>query len=101
MAFVDPALRRVLSAISLAVLALCALAASPQQARAETSYPDKAVRIALPFTAGGVADITARVVAEKLGDKLGQRFYVEDQAGAGGLAAARTANASAPDGCTM
>src|SRR6266853_1975868 len=101
MAFVDPALRRVLSAISLAVLALCALAASPQQARAKTSYPDKAVRIVVPFAAGGVADITARIVAEKLGDKLGQRFYVENQAGAGGIAAARTVISSAPDGYTL
>src|SRR5467141_3032524 len=101
MAFVDPALRRVLSAISLAVLALCALAASPQQARAETSYPDKAVRIVLPFAAGGVADITARIVAEKLGEKLGQRFYVENQPGAGGIAAARTVISSPPDGHTL
>src|SRR5712672_136078 len=101
MAFVDPALRRVLSAISLAVLALCALAASPQQARAETSYPDKAVRFVLPFAAGCVADITARIVAEKLGDKLGQRFYVENQACAGGISAARTVISSAPDGYTL
>src|SRR5712692_1133068 len=100
MAFVAPALARILSAISLAV-ALWALAASPQQARAATSYPDKAVRIVLPFAAGGVADITARIVAEKLGDKLGQRFYVENQAGAGGISAARTVISSAPDGYTL
>jgi tripartite-type tricarboxylate transporter receptor subunit TctC len=100
MAFVDPALRRIFSAIALAV-ALCALAASPQQARAETSYPSKSVRIVLPFAAGGVADITARIVAEKLGDKLGQRFYVENQPGAGGIAAARTVISSAPDGHTL
>ncbi|HMH95804.1 MAG TPA: tripartite tricarboxylate transporter substrate binding protein [Bradyrhizobium sp.] len=98
MVFVDPALPRILSALA---LALCALAASPQQARAETGYPDKAVRIVLPFAAGGVADITARVVAEKLGDKLGQRFYVENQAGAGGISAARTVISSAPDGYTL
>jgi tripartite-type tricarboxylate transporter receptor subunit TctC len=101
MAFVDPALPRIVSAISLAVFALCALEASPQQARAETSYPDKSVRIVLPFAAGGVADITARIVAEKLGDKLGQRFYVENQAGAGGIAAARTVISSASDGYTL
>ena len=101
MAFADRALPRILSAISLAVFALCALEASPQQALAETSYPDKAVRIVLPFAAGGVADITARIVAEKLGDKLGQRFYVENQAGAGGIAAARTVISSAPDGYTL
>ena len=100
MAFVAPALPRILSAMALAV-ALLALAASPQQARAATSYPDKAVRIVLPFAAGGVADITARIVAEKLGDKLGQRFYVENQPGAGGISAARTVISSAPDGHTL
>src|SRR5260370_4476009 len=100
MVFVDPALPRILSAMALAV-ALCAPAASHHQARAEASYPDKSVRIVLPFAAGGVADITARIVAEKLGDKLGQRFYVENQAGAGGISAARTVISSAPDGYTL
>jgi tripartite-type tricarboxylate transporter receptor subunit TctC len=101
MAFVDPALPRILSVISVAVLAQYALAASHHQARAEANYPDKAVRIVLPFAAGGVADITARIVAEKLGDRLGQRFYVENQAGAGGIAAARTVISSPPDGYTL
>lgn len=64
-------------------------------------YPDKAVRIVLPFAAGGVADITARIVAEKLGDRLGQRFYIENQPGAGGIAAARTVISSPPDGHTL
>jgi tripartite-type tricarboxylate transporter receptor subunit TctC len=59
------------------------------------------VRIVLPFAAGGVADITARIVAEKLGDKFGQRFYVENQPGAGGIAAARTVISSTPDGHTL
>ncbi len=59
------------------------------------------MRIVLPFSAGGVADITARIVAEKLGDRLGQRFYVENQPGAGGIAAARTVISSAPDGYTL
>src|SRR5215813_2506509 len=70
----------------MAALAAISLLASPAQAK----YPDKSVRIVLPFAAGGVADITARIVAEKLGDKLGQRFYVENQAGAGGIVAAKT-----------
>jgi tripartite-type tricarboxylate transporter receptor subunit TctC len=56
------------------------------------------VRIVLPFAAGGVADIAARIVADKLGDKLGQRFFIENQAGAGGIAAARTVISSRPDG---
>jgi len=55
----------------------------------------------VPFAAGGVADITARIIAEKLGDRLGQRFYVENQPGAGGIAAARSVISSPPDGATL
>jgi len=62
------------------------------------NYPSRPVRVILPFAAGGVADATARVVAEKLGDKLGQRFVVENQPGPGGMAAARTALSGPPDG---
>src|SRR3982074_432342 len=101
MMFGDCTLPRNCFAISRAVLALSVLAVAHQQARAEVRYPDKAVRIVLPFAAGGVADITARIVAEKLGDRLGQRFYVENQPGAGGIAAARTVISSPPDGHTL
>src|SRR6266851_9793023 len=101
MTTVGRAVSRLRLAIFPAVFALSALAASHHEARAEASYPNKSVRIVLPFAAGGVADTTARIVAEKLGDKLGQRFYVENQAGAGGIAAARTVIASAPDGYTL
>ncbi|HWZ37108.1 MAG TPA: tripartite tricarboxylate transporter substrate binding protein [Bradyrhizobium sp.] len=83
--------------LSVSLAALSLLVASAAQAK----YPDRSVRIVLPFAAGGVADITARIVAEKLGDKLGQRFYVENQPGAGGIAAARTVISSAPDGNTL
>jgi tripartite-type tricarboxylate transporter receptor subunit TctC len=86
--------------IFLFMLALCAAAPSAP-ARAEAKYPDRSVRIVLPFAAGGVADITARIVAEKLSEKLGQRFYVENQAGAGGIIAARTVISSPPDGYTL
>jgi tripartite-type tricarboxylate transporter receptor subunit TctC len=80
------------------LLAALSLLATPA---AQAKYPDRSVRIVLPFAAGGVADITARIVAEKLGDKLGQRFYVENQPGAGGIAAARSVISSAPDGNTL
>src|SRR5882672_3998322 len=101
MASVDRAVLRVFSAISLLVLSLSELVIVPDHARAETAYPNKSVRIVLPFAAGGVADTTARIIAEKLGDRLGQRFYVENQPGAGGIAAARTVISSAPDGYTL
>ncbi len=101
MMFTDRTLPRICFALSRTVLALSALVVSHHQACAEARYPDKAVRIVLPFAAGGVADITARIIAEKLGDRLGQRFYVENQPGAGGIAAARTVIASPPDGHTL
>ncbi|HXL14353.1 MAG TPA: tripartite tricarboxylate transporter substrate binding protein [Bradyrhizobium sp.] len=88
---------RVFFSLGLVVLAL----ASTYPAHAQAAYPDRPVRIVLPFAAGGVADITARIVAEKLGERLGQRFYVENQAGAGGINAARTVIASPPDGYTL
>jgi len=93
--------RRILLALSLMVLAACATVGPQPDARAEASYPNRPVRIVLPFAAGGVADTTARIIAEKLGDKLGQRFYVENQPGAGGIAAARTVISSTPDGYTL
>ena len=64
----------------------------PRRLRARAGrYPTKPVRFILPFGAGGVADVTSRLVAEKLGEKLGQRFVVENMPGAGGIAAARAA----------
>src|SRR5260370_38914870 len=92
---------RIFFAISLTVSGLWAFEASQPHAQAGANYPDRPVRIVLPFAAGGVADITARIVAEKLGDKFGQRFYIENQAGAGGIAAARTVISSPPDGYTL
>jgi tripartite-type tricarboxylate transporter receptor subunit TctC len=62
------------------------------------AYPTKPIRFILPFGAGGVADVTSRLVAEKLGDKLGQRFVVENMPGAGGISAARAALAGGNDG---
>src|SRR5437016_3990161 len=87
--------------ISLAALVLLALFCSPHPSSAQARYPHKAVRIVLPFAAGGVADITARIVAEKLGEKLGGRFYIENQPGAGGIAAARSVISAPADGHTL
>ena len=83
----------------LALPALLLIAAHPASVQAK--YPDHPVRFVVPFAAGGVADSTARIVADKLSEKLGQRFYVENQPGAGGIIAARTALSAAPDGYTL
>lgn len=80
-------------------LAAAPLAVSTLPALAK--YPDRPVKIILPFGAGGVADITTRLVAEKLGDKLGQRFVVENNPGAGGITAARAVLQAPADGYTL
>ena len=82
--------------IGLAILGT--LAINPASAQ---TYPDRPVRIVLPFAAGGVADITARIVAEALGQKLNARFVVENTPGAGGIAAARAVLSSPADGYTI
>ena len=76
-------------------------ALAPAGAWAQAAYPARPVKIVVPFAAGGVADITVRVVAEKLGDRLGQRFVIENMAGAGGVTAARAALAAPADGYTL
>jgi tripartite-type tricarboxylate transporter receptor subunit TctC len=75
--------------------------ASPRFVQAQAAYPARPVRFILPFGAGGVADVTSRLVAERLGEKLGQRFVVENMPGAGGINAARAALAGGADGYTV
>ncbi|HWV54676.1 tripartite tricarboxylate transporter substrate binding protein [Pseudorhodoplanes sp.] len=85
----------------LALAGLAAMLLAPLPAAAQGKYPDRPVKIVLPFGAGGVADITTRLVAEKLGEKLGQRFVVENNPGAGGISAARAVMSSPADGYTL
>jgi tripartite-type tricarboxylate transporter receptor subunit TctC len=89
---------RALTALPLAAAA--SSLASFDTARAQ-AYPSRPVKLILPFGAGGVADVTSRLACEKLGDKLGQRFVVENQPGAGGINAARSVLSAPPDGYTL
>jgi tripartite-type tricarboxylate transporter receptor subunit TctC len=76
------------------------LAVATTAAAAET-YPSRPIRLVVPFGAGGVADISSRIVAEKLGDQLGQRFVIDNQPGAGGIAAGRSVLSAPRDGYTL
>jgi tripartite-type tricarboxylate transporter receptor subunit TctC len=91
--------RRQFSSGALAASAAATLGL-PRAAWAQ-QYPSRPVRFVLPFGAGGVADITSRLAAEKLGDLLKQRFVIENQPGPGGIAAARTVLSAPPDGYTI
>ncbi|MGB7079440.1 MAG: tripartite tricarboxylate transporter substrate binding protein [Xanthobacteraceae bacterium] len=84
---------------ALLVLAVAGIMAAAAPARA--AYPVHPVRVVLPFGPGGVADVTARLVAQKLSEKLGQNFVIENMAGPGGIAAARAVLSGPPDGYTL
>ncbi|MDB5569140.1 MAG: uncharacterized protein JWN93_323 [Hyphomicrobiales bacterium] len=87
-----------LYALTGAAVALSLLAAP---ALAQAKYPDAPVKVVVPFGAGGVADVTARIVGEKLGAKLGQRFIIENQPAAGGITAAQNVLRAPADGYTI
>src|SRR3954470_17965834 len=86
------------TALKLAGALLIALAAIPAIAQ---TYPDRPVKIVLPFGAGGVADVSSRIIADKLGERLGQRFVIENMPGAGGISAAKAVLSAPPDGYTL
>jgi tripartite-type tricarboxylate transporter receptor subunit TctC len=72
----------------------------PTFARAQ-SWPTRPVRIVVPFSAAGTADLLTRIVADKLGSALGQPFVVEDRPGAGGIIGQESVARAAPDGYTL
>ena len=81
-------------------VALCAALVVSGAAFAQ-QYPTKPVRIVVPFPAGGVTDIAGRLIAQKLSEKLGQQFYIENVAGAGGNLGMGQVARAAGDGYTI
>ena len=87
--------RRTMLAVSTAGLLAGTLQASAQE------WPQRPIRIVVPFGPGGGADIIGRIIAQSLQEKLGQPVVIENKAGAGGLIAGEMVAKSAPDGYTL
>jgi tripartite-type tricarboxylate transporter receptor subunit TctC len=84
---------RALSAVFLALLL-----AAPATAQ---NYPNRPVRIVIPLSPGGTTDVPGRIIAQKLSESLGQQFFVENRAGAGGTIGSDFVAKSKPDGYTL
>lgn len=90
-----PGRRSVLAAAALALPLLCAPTAWAQ------AFPNKPIRLIVPYAAGGAADTVARVLAPRLTESLGQSVIIENRTGANGAIACSYVAASAPDGYTL
>lgn len=86
--------------ILLRALALACAALLPLAAAAQT-YPNKPVRILVPYPPGGASDVTARILADKLSKKWGSPVFVENKAGVNGIIGTETIALAEPDGSTI
>ena len=87
--------------VRIAACTLLCLAAAGVQAQDAAAYPNKTIRIIVPFPAGGTADILPRVLGERLSAKFGQPVLVDNRAGAAGAIGAEAVFKSEPDGYTL
>ena len=77
------------------------LACGMAQALAQSPYPNKSVRLVVPFAPGGFTDVVARILGQKLSAAMGQQFVVENKAGAGSTIGTAEVAKAAPDGYTL
>jgi tripartite-type tricarboxylate transporter receptor subunit TctC len=85
----------------LGLVTLCAAFIAAAANPANAKYPERPVTLIIPFGPGSVSDSAARIVAQYLGQRLGEPIIVESKPGAGGLLAAQTVVRAAPDGYTL
>jgi tripartite-type tricarboxylate transporter receptor subunit TctC len=71
------------------------------QGAAWAQYPERPIRLVLPFPPGGAVDLVTRLVAERMAGEIGKPFVIENKAGAGGILATDTVAKAAPDGYTL
>src|SRR5688572_5569129 len=85
----------------LAVVGVFAVYPAVNTAHAQNSYPNRPVRLIVPFAPGGTNDIMGRIVADKFSDRLGQTFVVDNRAGANTVVGSEIVARATPDGHTL
>jgi tripartite-type tricarboxylate transporter receptor subunit TctC len=88
-------------AFALMLSAVLGAATFTSHAAAQSDFPNKPIRLIVPFAPGGLADITMRIVGEKLGERLGQRIIIDNRPSGGGIAAAQAVAQAPADGYTL
>ena len=96
---IEPRRRFIQTGVTLIAFAIGAAAVGP--ARAEAPYPSRPIRIVVPFGPGGFADITVRLLGQKLTERTGAQVVIENRPGAGGIIAATAVTSAEPDGYTL
>jgi len=94
---------RVTSALlsAIACLFFGAPGASAQKADPAAGFPNRPIRVIVPFTPGGQPDVFARLIGQKMAESLGQQIVVDNRAGAGGMVGSRIVTEASPDGYTL
>src|SRR5947209_12004415 len=72
-----------------------------QSASAQDKYPSRAIKFVVAFSAGGITDVIARFIGEKLSQRIGQTIVIDNKGGAGGALGAKLVSSSEPDGYTF
>lgn len=84
-----------------ASLGLLGALATPWLARAQSDYPNRIIKLIVPYAAGGSSDVVARFIAERMRDRLGQSIVIENRPGAGAIVGSQFVAKSAADGYTL
>ena len=90
--------RRTVLAHALQTALALGVTALPSALFAQSAYPNKQIRFVVPFAAGGGGDAVARLLAQRLGEQIGESIAVENKAGAGGIIGSSFVLKSPPDG---